>query len=268
MSNKSRSIVLSVLIHTILIVLLLLFGFRTPLPLPDEEGILINFGTSDQGTGFSEPRPAQVTKPQEQVSEPDKTEEAPLTQDMEEAPSLPKPKPEKPKPKTEKPKETQTTENNQQEQQKPVEVEKPQEVIQKALFPGKKPDGSTTGEGETGKPGNQGDPSGSPDSPSHTGSTTGGGGDGVNFSLSGRSALKLPPPEYPKQKSGTVVVQVTVDRNGNVTHAVPGVKGSTTLDTDLIKAAEKAARMAKFDVSPNAPASQTGTITYIFKLQQ
>jgi len=91
---------------------------------------------------------------------------------------------------------------------------------------------------------------------------------GVGYSLSGRNALSLPKPEYPKQKSGNVVVRVSVDRNGNVVTAEPGKPGSTTLDNDLLKAAEKAARMAKFDVKPNAPASQTGTITYIFKLQQ
>jgi TonB family protein len=93
-------------------------------------------------------------------------------------------------------------------------------------------------------------------------------GEGVNYSLSGRSALSLPQPEYPKQKSGKVIVRVTVDRNGNVLTAEGGQQGSTTLDNDLINAAEKAAKLAKFDVSPNAPASQTGTITYIFKLQQ
>jgi len=92
-------------------------------------------------------------------------------------------------------------------------------------------------------------------------------GDGISFSLGGRSALKLPNPEYPPQKTGTVVVEVTVDRNGNVSNARGGVRGSTTNDTELINAAERAARRAKFDVSQKAPAYQTGTITYVFRLQ-
>ncbi len=99
-------------------------------------------------------------------------------------------------------------------------------------------------------------------------SKTAAGGNGIGFSLSGRNALSLPQPEYPKQKSGKVVVEVTVDRKGVVTKAVQGVRGSTTLDSDLLKAAETAALRAKFDVSPGAPAYQTGTITYVFKLQQ
>ena len=135
------------------------------------------------------------------------------------------------------------------------------------LFPGKKADGDTSGEGASDAQGNQGDPDGSPDSSSRIGGTVGG-GDGISFNLGGRAALSIPIPDYLKQKSGTVVVEVTVDRSGNVTKAVPGVRGSTTLDNDLLKAAENAALRAKFDVSPNAPAFQTGTITYIFKLQQ
>jgi TonB family protein len=269
MSNRSRSIILSVLIHATLLVLLLIFGFSTPLPLPSEEGILINFGTSNDGSGNVEPISTPIPAQKQQEVQPEETEESPITQDVEEAPSIPEPKPnEKPKPKPEKPKETTPQETVQQQEQPKVEEEKPREVIQKALFPGKKPEGGTTGEGETGQAGNQGNPDGSPDSPSHTGNTTGGAGDGVNFSLSGRSALSLPLPEYPKQKSGRVIVRVTVDRNGNVLTAEGGQQGSTTLDNDLIKAAEKAAKLAKFDVSQNAPASQTGTITYIFKLQQ
>jgi len=48
---------------------------------------------------------------------------------------------------------------------------------------------------------------------------------------------------------------------------VPGVKGSTTLDANLLAAAKRAALKAKFDKKPDAPAYQKGTITYYFKLQ-
>ena len=63
------------------------------------------------------------------------------------------------------------------------------------------------------------------------------------------------------------MVEVTVDRLGNVTYANPGVKGSTTLDEYLLKSAKKAALGAKFDRKSGAPAYQKGTITYYFKLQ-
>ncbi|HCX99377.1 MAG TPA: hypothetical protein DG754_04475, partial [Bacteroidales bacterium] len=127
--------------------------------------------------------------------------------------------------------------------------------------------GALEGEGETGKEGNQGALEGDPNSPNREGGATSG-GNGISFSLGNRAALSLPQPEYPKQKSGRVVVEVTVDRNGNVTAVRGGVRGSTTYETDLVNAAEKAARRARFNLSPDAPAYQTGTITYVFKLQQ
>jgi TonB family protein len=268
MSSKTRSILGSVIIHAILLVLLLLFGFRTPLPLPAEQGILINFGTSDQGSGIAEPKPAVAASNETAKQTPSETvKETPLTQDFEEAATIPTPKPVvKPKPETKpKPKPVETV-KPQNEQPKPVE-EKPREVNQQALFPGQKPGGSNTGEGETGNPGNQGSVDGSTESNSHIGGPVGG-GDGISFSLGGRSRLSLPSPEYPKQKSGRVVVEVTVDRNGNVTKATGGVKGSTTTDIDLVKAAERAALLAKFNVKSDAPAEQIGTITYVFRLQQ
>jgi TonB family protein len=77
----------------------------------------------------------------------------------------------------------------------------------------------------------------------------------------------LPKPEYNFQAEGIVVVEVTVNQNGNVTKATAGVKGSTTLNNNLLKAAQKAALAAKFDRKSSAAAFQKGTITYHFLLQ-
>lgn len=76
----------------------------------------------------------------------------------------------------------------------------------------------------------------------------------------------LPLPSYPGgNRSGKVVVRVTVGPTGNVTSAAYEPKGSTSSDPDLIEAALVAARKAKFTES-EAPV-QGGTITYIFKLE-
>lgn len=48
----------TIIVHIIVLIILVLFGFITPLPLPGEEGILINFGTSKAGSGRNEPAPA------------------------------------------------------------------------------------------------------------------------------------------------------------------------------------------------------------------
>jgi len=270
LSDRSKGVISTILIHGLAILLLIIFGFSTPLPLPAEQGILINFGNSDDGMGAIEPKVEQEASLPQSSSATKPQEESPLTQDNEEAPSLPvKKKDETKKVESTKTTTTKQTETTNKKNTTETQTEKPREANKNALFPGQKTDGSTTGEGETGKPGNQGGLEGSVDSQNRTGST-GGGGDaerGIVANLSGRSALSLPQPDYPSQKSGKVVVRVTVDKQGNVTKAEPGKQGSTTLDPQLLKAAEKAALNAKFDVNANAPAYQVGTITYVFRLQ-
>ena len=86
--------------------------------------------------------------------------------------------------------------------------------------------------------------------------------------LSGRSIMgSLPTPEYTVNMSGTVVVRILVDQYGSVTSATPGMTGTTVQDRTLWEASKQAALKAMFNVSSSAPASQEGTITYIFKLR-
>ena len=48
-------------------------------------------------------------------------------------------------------------------------------------------------------------------------------------------------PIYNIQVDGKVVVAITVDRLGNVIYAKPGIKGSTTLNKELLQRAKTAA---------------------------
>jgi len=94
-------------------------------------------------------------------------------------------------------------------------------------------------------------------------------GNGISYSLDGRSVVgDLKKPDYPGQESGKVVVQITVDKDGRVIAAVPGMRGSTTISTKLLEAAKKAALTARFNkvTDPNAAINQKGTITYDFRL--
>lgn len=270
LSDKSKGIITTIVIHGLAILLLILLGFTTPLPLPAEQGILINFGNSDDGMGAIEPKVEQEASLPQSSSATKPQEESPLTQDNEEAPSLPvKKKDETKKVETTKKTTTKQTETTTNKNTTETKTEKPREANKNALFPVQKTDGSTIGEGETGKPGNQGRLEGSVDSQNRIGST-GGGGDakiGITTNLEGRTAIYLPKPEYPSQKSGIVVVEVTVDSQGNVTKAIPGVKGSTIIDSELFKAAQSAAIKTKFNVRENSQADQIGKITYVFKLQ-
>lgn len=63
--KHKRGFIGTIIVHAIVLVLLLLFGFFTPLPYPEEEGIIVNFGNSDQGSGPVEPAPSRRTSPPE-----------------------------------------------------------------------------------------------------------------------------------------------------------------------------------------------------------
>ncbi|MFO7923570.1 MAG: TonB family protein [Bacteroidales bacterium] len=269
--RNKKGIIGTTIFHVAIAVIILFLGFSTPLPLPGEEAIIINFGTDDEGLGFTRPRRQETAPPTPSpppVSE-QETEEQIITQDIEDAPALPAPQEEEvtqpePAPPVERP------------QPEPVEEvineEPPEEVPERrpnpnALFPGRTATGETgEGEGETTGSGDQGRETGSPDSPHRTGGDTGS-PDGISYSLDGRNPLALPLPDYNYQVEGIVVVEVTVNRNGEVTNAIPGVRGSTTLNDYLLNTAKRAAERARFNIKPDAPAFQKGTITYHFRLQ-
>ncbi len=59
----------TIVIHAIIFILLLIFGFFTPLPLPGEEGILVNLGNADLGLGQEEPAPAPPASTNSQEKE-------------------------------------------------------------------------------------------------------------------------------------------------------------------------------------------------------
>lgn len=305
---KKNGLLGTILIHSILFSLLILVGFSSPPPADTEEGILVNFGTDETGTGLIEPSPpaglkdATTPAAHEATSPPviPKTtvktkEEALLTQNTEEAPSVKKVEPvlKKPDPEVEKRKlEKREADKKIKEQLEADKLRIREEEAEKkriadeqqresdimnrtknALANSKNTGTSSTGEGVTGGPGNQGDPRGSIDSKVRGAggglgdSGNGTGGKGISYNLQGRGYQALPPPKYDYQGEGRVVVEVSVDRAGKVVQAVPGSKGSTTLDEYLLKVAKEAALGARFEVKQDAPAIQKGTITYNFILK-
>jgi len=89
-----------------------------------------------------------------------------------------------------------------------------------------------------------------------------------NAHVQGRSTVgNIPRPTYNVQESGIIVVDIWVDNYGNVVKAVPGGDGTTVLDKTLMAAARKAAMETHFNMAPDAPAMQQGTITYYFNLK-
>jgi len=85
----------------------------------------------------------------------------------------------------------------------------------------------------------------------------------ISFSLVDRNAYYLPPPIYTCENGGKVVINIKVDRNGNVFEASFNDKSSNTNDYCLIENAKAYALKANF--SQSSKSDQIGTITYLFQ---
>ena len=266
--HKKKSLRITVFIHVILILLLFFFGF-TYLDPPPENGIAVNFGTMDAGSGKVQPTKKIKTTPKpvaSQKSNPDSYQENEevITQKNEEAPVI----------KKEKKKEVKKTvkETPKKEESKIVEKE-PDPTPDKSttdalnsLLNGPKNDGTAkSGEGDDNKQGDKGDPNGDPNAKSYYGVGKGLDGDG-NYLLGGRKALSKKKFIQDCNEAGTVVVSIEVDRNGKVISARAGVRGTTNNSACLLAPAKRAALATKFNKDPNAPVKQIGKIIYRFSL--
>jgi TonB family protein len=286
-SEKAKGIAGTAIIHLVLLLILVFYAFTIPAPPEVEEGIMVNFGTDQTGFGMIEPSPPAV---QEETAPPPSTvpdvkqqvkEEALLTQNNEEAPEVKKVDPEAEKKKLEKieadriRREQLEAERKKKEQEEierqriAAEQQRQTDIMNRtknALAGSKNSGTNSTSEGIAGGTGNQGVLTGSLDSKVY-GEGGGTGNKGISYSLGGRGVQKLPEPKYDYQQEGRVVVEVSVDPQGKVVQAVPGIKGSTILDDYLLRVAKEAALASQFESKADAPAIQKGTITYNFKLK-
>lgn len=264
--ERIRGIIGTIVFHGMLILILLLIKLL-PMPVPQEEdggGILINFGDSETGSGTEIPQSTDYnvpTPPEASTTAPVKNNDV-VTQDIEQSISLNKEKNKVKKPPVDKPVVKNNTTTTSQTQEKPVQ--KP-----KALFTGSK-NNNVSSQGNTGGSGDQGKVNGNPftNGNSNVGggdNPLGAGGDGIGLNLAGRSFSKRPVVKDNSQKTGKVVVNIKVDKFGNVIHAQATRQGSTTEDAYLFKLAEKSAYESK--LTPSEDLEQFGTITFNFKVK-
>lgn len=238
---------------------------------PEEYGLAINFGDSNIGSGEpvqktkKAPTPKVVEK-QEVVNEVKETpeeiiKEEIITDDTEDdVPVVEKVKEVKKEPVKE-------------IEEKEIPKEKPKPKPSKettdalnSLLNGSASDGRPKGEGDDAKEGVKGNEKGDPDSNKYYGNT--GSGSGGNYNLAGRKALSKPIEQPDCQEEGVVVVRITVDKNGKVINAIPGVKGSTNTASCLLKPAKEAALKTTWNADKKAPSNQVGTIIYKFSLSK
>lgn len=289
-SDQKKSIAISVLIYATLLLILFFIRFWPPANLAELNsggggggGVTVNFGDSDLGSGANyksevldvknqyKPTPTELTPEESILSQDNSSEETVVIPQKE--------KPIKPTPVL-------------KEEPKPVVVAKPKvsnntnDALSSILKGSNK-----GGDGDDKTAGNKGKSNGSLSSTGYygdggSGGGTGGGngtgngigtgsgygagsgggsGGGTGYSLGNRKAISKP-----KLNSDcinetfiiVVVVEVTVDKNGNTISAIAGVKGSTTKVECLLKQAKIAAENTKWAASSDAPEKQVGKIVY------
>ncbi len=338
--EHKKGILGTVIFHITILLILLFLGFFTPLPLPGEEGILVNFGNNQNGFGDREPSPAPkkpkhvqtvkkdkpkpkqeeiipqaTTPPPASTPKPQPAKEVAMTQDYEKTAAIDaaeKKIREEDKKRKEQLDKERLAKQIEDERIRKAEVErvrKEQQAIEKkqkeeaerkarelaeqkkreeeqrkideinsrtqsafansGAGSGGKGNSDGKSQGVTFPGGNQGVETGDPNAGNYGqgGSGSGNQGSGISYDLKGRSVIgSLPKPKYPGDDAGLVIVKVTVDKNGKVTAAEPGARGTTIMNEKFWNEAKQAALKAKFNVSQNAPAFQQGTISYRFVL--
>jgi len=302
--HKKKSLTFTTLLLSALLLVLFYIGLSYMDP-PEENGISVNFGTTDFGSGQIQPKekiqsepldtpPVEPTKQEvaEAIEEPEEVEdaaaekEAPaeklLTQENEEAIKINQAKEAKRKAEeaaadakrkaeaTENKKKAEAAKIAQQKKDAEEKARLEQEAKKKALdemMGGlNKSDGTATGsEGDDNKAGDKGQPDGDPYATSYYGSPGSGSGTG-GYGLNGRSLVNKGKVQQECNESGVVVVKIVVDRNGKVISATPGVRGTTNNNPCLLEPAKKTAFMHKWNLDSNAPSQQVGFVVVNFKL--
>lgn len=242
---------------SLVLLFLLLFFLRVGIPqVNEDEGIEVAFGVAEDGGGYEqtvEPAP-QEEQTMSQPSAPSHPSDNDLiVQEDEESLQMAKQREEEARRLAQA-----EAERKAKEAAEAAERERKQQAIAKANAMGalfgtssEPTTGSGTGTGEEHK--------GNP--------TLGTAPMGESYySLAGRGIVgTLPKPATSIQKEGVVVVNIQVDKEGNVVSTSVG-KGTNTSDYGLQQAAQAAAKKAKFSPT-DKPTLQMGSITYTFKLK-
>lgn len=227
-------------------------------PKEEDQGIAVNFGNTETGTGEIEP--AKPTRVAPRVAKATATKQEQLdnvaTQDNTDAPAI------KSDPKITKPVRTPV--------EKPVKKAdpKPSNSVLDALnsVSGAKPASgeNNSGQGPGDGPGNKGQLDGDPYANAYYGSGKGTGGKG--FGLNGRGKIAGTGAQPDCFETGRVIVEIQVNQEGRVVQATPGKKGTTNSAQCLLDAARKSAMTYRFSAAPKAREIQIGFIEVNFKV--
>ena len=293
--HKKKSFTLTTVLLSALLLLLFYIGL-TYLDPPEENGIAVNFGTTDFGSGRVQPKekiksePLDIPEPpntpeevveeevqetpvQEQSAPQDVPIEKVLTQETEESIRIKKEKEAKRKAESEAKKakaeaDRKAREKREAEARKQREQEAKKKKLDALMGGIGKSDGKDSGsEGDDNRSGDKGQPDGNPYATSYYGAPGSGSGGG-GYGLNGRSLVSKGKVQQECNEDGRVVVRIVVDKNGRVIKATPGVKGTTNNAPCLLEPAKKTAMLHKWNLDSKAPAQQIGFVVVNFKLGQ
>lgn len=245
----------------VIIALICIFFGLTYMDPPPENGIAVNFGTSDNGRGDVEPAETQAAAAQP-VSKPVDAQEDLSTQD-DDSPVV-APKKEKVKPITNP---TKTTPTNTKPTTQPQQETKPTVNSAAANMVKGKGKNPSSGEGDGDADGNKGQLNGTMYGNSYWGSGSGtGSGNGTKWGLKGRSLAGNDKVVQQCNEEGTIVIQVTVNKQGRVVSAQYSAKGSNSTSQCLIQPAIATAKTFKWNQALDAPDNQIGFVEINFRV--
>ncbi|MEO6521487.1 MAG: energy transducer TonB [Mucilaginibacter sp.] len=260
-NNYPKAFIATAIVMSFLLALCFLFTFK--MPLKQEEGtggILVNYGTTDQGMGndymsaeeisraekSNKTAPNKITPNQSSEKATNDASEKVVTQNSEDAPVIA---------------DNSKKSNNTSATDAKKADSKPT-LNQNALYKGPKTTGTGAGDGTTNTPGNQGKANGSTLSDNYNGTGSGNGG----LSMSQRSFITKPSVDNPKRTPGIVKIDIKADKNGNVIDASVGRGTTVAGDNALLNKCVQAVLGSKLNASELAPDTQTGVVTFVFKV--
>ncbi len=258
--HEKRSFGITTVIFVIILILCFFLGMTYMDP-PPENGIAINFGTTEFGSGDvqptqpiqSAPQPAQAPSTSAPVAE------EVITQDIDDAPVIANEKPKKETPK-------EAVKPEPKPAPSPTPSKNTTDALNSVLNAPKSDGRATGGQGNDDKQGDKGRIDGTLGGDYGQGTGGKGTGGNGNYQLGNRNALAKPAPKYTCNEQGTVVVQISVNKSGKVIGAEPGVRGTTNTASCLLEQAKIAAMNTTWEPDSDAPDKQVGKIIYNFRL--
>lgn len=279
-AKNTKALVATLIWHGALLLFLIFVGFKIPQapPPPQDLGMEVNLGNSDQGSGNEQPLAPGEPAPEAKAHSAPVRAQAPQSaqpnietndNNNDEETAVAKPKKAKPAVKPV------IREAARRPSPKVVMNPTPAPPRPKAIFKG----GTGTGgnnqdafnksqnEGIAGGQGDQGKPNGDPNSKSYTGNGgTGNSGAIVRGGLAGRG-FTMPSFQRDFKENAKVAIDLKVDRNGHVISKSYQPRGSTASNgSQYADLALELAGQLKFN--PSNVDEQTGTIIFSFRVTQ